>query len=319
VRRAADLCQQLLMYTGRSDQSMGAVDMLALVREAIGLLRVTQVTNCEILCEFPPEPILVQGDRAQLLQIILNLVTNSSEAGATKVWFKAASVHRESPEPGAPPDCGDCIELCVTDNGAGMTPEVLARVFEPFFSTKFTGRGLGLPAALGIVRAHRGTMTVESKPGRGTNIRLQLPGAQRRDPAPPRPADEMRTMKSSRVALVADDEDGVRRSIVKCMGRLGWTTLEAADGEEAIRVHRDHSARIDLVLCDYVMPRVNGLEAALQMRRLNPKLRVVLMSGYTNDETTENFRANGFEHSLKKPFQIQELRELLEVAAGPGP
>jgi signal transduction histidine kinase/ActR/RegA family two-component response regulator len=314
--RAAELCQQIMMYTGRSVHRMAAVDMLALVRESIRLLRVTRVADCEIICEFPPEPILVWGDRAELQQIILNLLINSAEARATAVVFKATLQKGIAPDtaPDDPLGHGKYIELCLSDNGEGMTPEVLARIFEPFYSTRFAGRGLGLPAAMGLVRAHKGMMAVESTSGSGTTIRMHLPVTSAAALEAPRPATGI-VSKDSRVVLIAEDEEVVRKVMVKCLGSLGWTTLEAADGEEAVRKHTEHAGQIDLLLSDYLMPKVNGLEAALQIRNRSPKLPVILMSGFTNEATVENFRAEGFEHFLKKPFQLRELREMLHVAS----
>ncbi len=316
--RAAELCQQVLMYTGRTDHRMAPVDLLALVHESTKLLRVTLVTDCEIVCDFPAEPVYVRGDRAKLQQVILNLMTNAAEARATVVLFKAAreGLAAQHPEAAGAPDPAGLVELSVTDNGEGMPPEVLARVFEPFFSTRFSGRGLGLPAAMGIVLAHKGTMAVESTPGSGTTVRLHLPVASAEAPEPPKPRAEA-APKDIRVALIAEDEEAVRRVVVKFMGRLGWKTLEAADGEEALRTHRDFSGHIDLLLCDHVMPKLNGLETARQIRRRNPRLPVILMSGFTREETEEHFRAQGFEHLLKKPFRLEELREMLQAASAP--
>ena len=318
--RAADLCQQIMMYTGRSDHRMAAVDLSALVYESIKLLRVTWVAECEIVCEFPPEPIFVWGDRAELQQIILNLLTNATEARATAVLFNAAVVHLgpDVQAQGAPPDPSECVELCLTDNGEGMTPEVLARIFEPFYSTRFTGRGLGLPAAMGLVRAHKGTMAVESAPGSGTTVRMHLPVTAVQAVAPPKPIAAV-VAKGTRVVLIAEDEEVVRRVMVMCMAQLGWKTLEAADGEEAVRVHREHTGQIDLLLSDYLMPKLNGLEAARQIRGRDPELPVILMSGFTNETTVENFRGEGFEHFLKKPFQIKQLIELLKASCAPIP
>jgi two-component system, cell cycle sensor histidine kinase and response regulator CckA len=318
--RAADLCQQIIMYTGRSDHRMAAVDLAALLEGAIKLLRVTWMADCEVVCVLPPEPIFVWGDSAQLRQIILNLLINSTEAHATAVLLNAAVV-RLGPGEGAggePLEPGDYVELALTDNGSGMAPEVLARIFEPFFSTRFAGRGLGLPAAMGLVRAHKGGMAVESTPGSGTTVRMHLPLATVQAPVPPKPVAKKAT-GDSRVVLIAEDEEAVRKVMVKCMTRLGWRTLEAADGEEAVRVHRDHPGQIDLLLSDYLMPKVNGLDAARQIRRADPRLPVILMSGFTNESTVENFRSEGFEHFLGKPFVLQGLIDLLKAVCAPAP
>jgi signal transduction histidine kinase/ActR/RegA family two-component response regulator len=320
-KHAADLCQQIMMYTGRSDHRTEAVDLLSVVQESIRLLRVAEVADCEIVCEFPPDPIFVWGDRVELQQIILNILINSAEAHATTVLFKAAVASGEpaSQARGQPMVPGKFIELCITDNGEGMTPEVLARIFEPFYSTRFTGRGLGLPAAMGLVRAHKGSMAAESTPGAGTTIRIDIPAAPAKALAPPKPTFAAAVTNDSRVVLVVEDEEAVRKVIVKCMSRLGWKTIEAVDGEEAVRAHRDHVGKIDLLLSDYLMPKVNGLDAARQIRSRSPKLPVILMSGFTNEATVDSFRAEGFDHFLKKPFQLQDLRDMLQVASAPDP
>jgi signal transduction histidine kinase/ActR/RegA family two-component response regulator len=319
--RAAALCQQMMMYTGRSDHRMAAVDVPALVHESIGLLRVTLLAGCETVCEFPHEPVFAWGDRAELQQIILNLLTNSAEAGATTIRFRAAVVRCVPPaQPaGEPLDPGEYLELSVADNGEGMAPDALARIFEPFYSTRSTGRGLGLPAAMGLVRAHKGSLAAESTPGAGTTIRIDIPAAPAKALAPPKPTFAAAVTNDSRVVLVVEDEEAVRKVIVKCMSRLGWKTIEAVDGEEAVRAHRDHVGKIDLLLSDYLMPKVNGLDAARQIRSRSPKLPVILMSGFTNEATVDSFRAEGFDHFLKKPFQLQDLRDMLQVASAPDP
>jgi len=314
-RRAADLCQQIEMYTGHSVHLMAPVDLKAIVQDSIKLLRVTRVTACEIFCEFPPEPVFVWGDRAELQQVFLNLLCNSVEARATAVVFKATLVSEAALAalPGETLDPGSYVELCASDNGEGMTPEVQARIFEPFFTTRFTGRGLGLPAAMGLMRAHKGAMSVESTAGSGTTIHLHLPVAQAVEPEAPKPK-AVPVAKGPRVVLVAEDEEAVRRVVVMCMRRLGWTTLEASDGEEAARVHAAYPGTIDLLLSDYIMPKVNGLDLAKEARTRHPGLPVILMSGFTNEATVEEFRAEGFEHFLRKPFQLEELSEMLDSA-----
>lgn len=311
-RRAAELCQQILMYTGKTVHQMAGVDVRALVDESVKLLRVARVEDCEVVCDFPAAPMFVRGDRAELLQVILNLLTNAAEARAKAVFFKAEVVRLTEPALGL--EAGDYVELNITDNGEGMAPDVLARIFEPFFSTRFAGRGLGLPAAMGLVRSHKGSMTVESEPGSGTTLRLLLPLGKASGPVAPKVA-AAGDISGARVVLVAEDEAIVRKVIVKYLRRIGWTALEAADGDEAVRAHRDYSGKIDLLLSDYLMPKLNGLEAALQIRSRSPEMPVILMSGFTNAATVEGFRTEGFEHFLSKPFQLHELNDVLKAAS----
>lgn len=305
------------MYTGRSEQRMAALDLSEVVEASIKLLRATVVADCEFLREFPAEPLSIWGDQSMLQQIVFNLVNNAVEARARIVVLKAVVVRSEpssqAPVEGLEP--GDYVELSVTDNGEGMPPAVLERVFEPFFSTRFTGRGLGLPAAIGLAKVHKGTITVESTPGSGTVVRVFIPLFKGRASPESGPAVAPGSKKGTRVVLIADDEEAICGVLVKIMARFGWKTLEAADGEEAMRTYRDHSGRIDLLMCDYFMPRLNGLEAARQMRGQDPKLPVIMMSGFTKEDAGEKFRSEGFRHFLKKPFEVQELRELLKDAS----
>jgi signal transduction histidine kinase/CheY-like chemotaxis protein len=317
-RRAADLCKQIMMYTGRSDPQMEPVDALTLAQESVRLLRLTLVTDCEITCEAPAAPACAWGDHAQLQQILLNLLTNAIEAHATRISVRASVVRSDPPSRVVAESlgAGDFVELSVSDNGEGMAPEVIGRIFEPFFTTRFTGRGLGLPAAMGLVRAHQGTLTIESRPGAGTTARTFIPTGASRTTEPAKTPKEA-PAGGTRVALVVEDEEAVRRVIVKFMARLGWKTMEAADGEEAVRTYKACQGRIDLLVSDYLMPKVNGLDAALQMRRMDPKLPVILMSGFTKEETAEKFRAGGFDNFLKKPFQLEDLRRILKVRGEP--
>ena len=170
---------------------------------------------------------------------------------------------------------------------------------------------------MGLARAHKGTLTVESTPGSGTVVRVIIPlwkGGVAQEPAH---VVAVGAKKGFRVALVVDDEDAIRNVLVRCLSRLGWKTLEAADGEEAIRTHRDHLGQIDLLLCDYLMPRVDGLEAARRIRGLEPKLPVIMMSGFAKEDASDSFRAEGFSHFLMKPFALQDVKKLLDVALSP--
>jgi two-component system cell cycle sensor histidine kinase/response regulator CckA len=305
-----------MMYTGRSEPRFSAVDLPSLVQESIGLLSVSLNQNCELLCEFPQGDLLVWGDPAQLQQIILNLANNSAEAKATRILFKARIIRGPSGScnPFEALSSGEYLELSVADDGEGMTPEVRARIFEPFYSTKFAGRGLGLPAVMGLLRAHRGTIAVESTPGSGTTIKVYIPVAPGAVAAADEPASIALPLKPGTV-LIADDEDMVRRVVVQYLKRRGWQTLVAVDGAEAVRMHAEHPGQIDLLILDHLMPNRSGLEAAGLIRSRDPHIPVVLMSGFTNQETVEKFRSQGFGHFLKKPFQLQELLAIMQQAS----
>jgi signal transduction histidine kinase len=179
-RRAANLCHQMLIYTGQTGHRMAVVDVGAIIDAAVLSMRATLKPGCEVAYNFQSEPRAVWVHWAELQQIVEGLLTNSVEAGATAIQIQ--TVGRQHTVPfealGELLHPGDYIEVTLADNGKGMAAEVLARVFEPFFSTKFDGRGLGLPAAAGLIRTHKGNIEIESKPGAGTTVRIQLPLAQ---------------------------------------------------------------------------------------------------------------------------------------------
>jgi PAS domain S-box-containing protein len=242
--RAAELCQQMLAYAGKSTSSPHVeIDTGRLVRELVPLLRPVFTRGVEVSLELDdPPPIL--GDPTQLRQVLLNLVVNAAEAcaacGRVTISARRRRVDPGSlqPHPLAPAaEDAEFVSVTVRDNGAGMSADTQARMFEPFFTTKSTGRGLGLSVTLGIVRAHGGTLTVDSAPGRGTSFELLFPAVgRRREPTPvPRP--------SAGLALVVDDDEAVRRVLTRALGVFGYAAVQAGDGAEALALFASTARR----------------------------------------------------------------------------
>jgi CheY-like chemotaxis protein len=192
----------------------------------------------------------------------------------------------------------------VRDNGHGMDEATQARIFDPFFSTKFTGRGLGLSAVLGIVRGHEGLLTVNSRPGVGTTFKVYFPitGSQRIAPSPA----EAAVARGSGTVLVVDDEELVRTTARVALSKAGYHVLTAVDGADGVRMFAAYADEIDLVLLDMTMPVMGGEEAVLRMRELRPNAVVLASSGYDEREAQQRFGASiaGF---LQKPYTASQL------------
>lgn len=316
ARRAADLCQQMLAYAGKGQIVTAHVDLSALVRDTSALIEVSISKNTRLELDLADGLPPVLGDETQLRQIVMNLVINAADAIGTNpgriairtyareadaTLLRSALGHPELP-------AGTYAGLEVTDNGCGMTPETLARIFEPFFTTKFSGRGLGLSAVLGIVQSHHGALYVESTPGVGSTFRLLLPA---KEGAKARPiANEASGTAAVRLrgtVLIIDDESGVRDIAAMVMETHGATVLRAASGEEALAILRDPACAVSLVLLDMTMPGMGGEEALLRLREIHPRLPVILMSGYSENQAMQRSANLGVAGFLKKPFEIEAL------------
>jgi PAS domain S-box-containing protein len=312
--RAADLCRQMLAYSGKGRFSVRRLKLDELVRESTQLLKlsISKSTSLELALSAPHAT--VEADATQLQQVVMNLVLNASEAcadhhGLVRVTTGVAAVsHEELRDAFLEPDLpgGNYVFVEVADNGSGMSTETLARIFDPFFTTKFTGRGLGLSAVLGIVRGHSGAIRVDSAPGRGTKFRVLLPEN----------AGEVRSVESSRRppeaagsgrVLVVDDEEIVRTVTARVLTALGYTVITAADGREAVDTLRASREPVDAVLMDLTMPKLDGVAALEELRRLRSDLPVILMSGYNEQDAVARFAAAGLAGFLQKPFSAETL------------
>jgi len=317
--RAADLCKEMLAYSGRSQVAVAPVDLSALVEDITKLVQVSISKKCVLKLELPDGLPSIMGDSTQIRQIVMNLVMNASDAigersglirictglmRATAPYLRETFLAPEIP-------VGDYVFLEVNDNGCGMSPEVRARIFEPFFTTKFAGHGLGLSAVLGIVRGHGGAIKVYSEPGRGTTFKLlfpalsdsSVPGA-----ATASPAEEWR---GSGLALVVDDEETVRSVAARMLEGMGFTSLVAADGREGVDLFREHAASLRLVLLDLTMPHMDGQEAFREINRLRPDVPIILMSGFTERDTIDRFSGKRLAGFIQKPFDRAGLQATL--------
>jgi PAS domain S-box-containing protein len=325
--RAAELCRQMLAYSGKGRFIIENIQLGDLIGDMLSLLK-TSVSKKAVLNLHLNESLpVLRGDPSQIRQIVMNLVINASEAlgeraGAIAISTGAMECSREYLAEAyfdENPTAGLYVWLQVSDTGCGMDPETQRRMFEPFFTTKFTGRGLGLSAVLGIVRGHQGALKVYSEPGKGTTLKVLFP-AVRREPPALAGAGEVRPVDwcGAGTILLVDDEESVRTLGSRMLERSGFQALTAADGREALEIYRARRGEIALVLLDLTMPDLDGEETFRELRRIDPDVRVVMSSGYTESEITPRFAGKRLTGFLQKPYTLTALMDCLRGSLDDG-
>ena len=317
--RAADLTKQMLAYSGKGRFVVQPMDLNALVREMAQLLQTVISKRAALRFDFAQDLPAVEADGTQLRQIVMNLITNASDAIGNEdgvITLRTGMLHasREFLESGyvddeLPEGCYAFIE--VEDTGCGMDADTQTRIFDPFFSTKFTGRGLGLAATLGIVRGHRGTIKVRSEPLRGTTFTILLPCPRAETSTHDSVSAPREQFRGSGSVLVVDDDETVRSVARHMLERSGFTVLTARDGCEGVATFEACRDDVALVLLDLTMPTLGGEEAFRAMRQMRPDVRVVLMSGFSSHELASRCGSEGMAGFIQKPFRVEELQECL--------
>jgi len=298
------------------------MDFNQLVEELGHLLKVSVSKKATLKFEFAPDLPAIEADPAQIGQVLMNLITNASEAIGEKSgviavrtgvvycdheYLREAFAENDLPE-------GHYVCLEVSDTGCGMTPEVLSKIFDPFFTTKFTGRGLGLSAVLGIVRGHKGALKVHSEPERGTTFKILFPASDRPAETSWRSEAIGDNWRASGTMLLADDEDTVREIAGRMLERMGFHVISARDGLEAIRLFKENLEDIRCVLLDLTMPHLDGEQVFHELRRLRSDIPVVVASGYHEQEITGRFAGKGLSGVVQKPYQYATLRTAIRQA-----
>jgi len=304
----------LLAFSRKEILEPTLLDLNQITADLRGML--DRLIGADVTIVLRPEPQLamVKGDRGQVEQIVMNLAVNARDAmpagGTLTIETANVELDEHSPAAHARVKPGPYVLLTVTDTGTGMTPEVKARLFEPFFTTKEPGKGtgLGMPTVYSIAMRSGGTIGVYSEPGKGTAIKVYFPRADATDvslaPTPPAPAAAPLT--GTHTILVVEDEDGVRVLARKLLERQGYTVLTAANVAEALRVFDDDPS-IDLLLTDVVMPGAGAPELTRRLIEKRPALKVVYMSGYTEDTIVKRGVLEPGIAFLNKPFTAQTL------------
>jgi PAS domain S-box-containing protein len=332
ARRAADLTNQMLAYSGKGRFDLKVFDMSELVEEMARLLKAsiskTVTLNLQMARDLQP----IMADPGQIQQIVMNLIVNASEAigdqtGIVTITtgmqecdekYLMQSRLKEKPPPGM------YVFFEVKDTGCGMDGQTQERLFDPFFTTKFTGRGLGMAAALGIVSGHRGAIVVESEPGRGTRIRVLFPASgkvkkttreRKKDAADGNSGLDL--PHSAGAVLVVDDEEMVRNLCKSMVERFGYLVMTASDGEEAVALFREHADEIACVILDLTMPNKDGMATFEELQRIRGDIKVIISSGFDEQEVTQRFVGKELAGIIKKPYQLENIRsELIRVLEG---
>ena len=320
ANRAADLCRQMLAYSGRNPLLQTEFSFWMLVDEIVKMLTAAINKNVTIKVDMKHDLPMMVGDSSQIQQVIMNLIINASEAigennGTITVVLKKTTIHPEKPETdyfGSKilPNSYACLE--VSDTGCGMSEETKQRVFEPFYTTKFAGRGLGMSAILGIVKAHNGTLQLTSTPDVGTSFKVYIPFAMVQEQVETSMLlDDLEPAQSKITVLLVEDEDTLRKMEGTLLEALGFFTIAAANGREALELYKVRGREIDLVMLDLIMPEMGGVEAFHELRKIDPVVPIIICSGYDAESVADLIASDDRAGFLHKPYNPLELRTKL--------
>jgi len=320
--RAVEIVRELMAYAGQEGEFFKPIDLSLLVEEMFLLLKVAISKRAKFEVDLPGNLPAVRANAAQIRQVVMNLITNASEALEEQEGVISLSVAqiggsdaswRGTPHP---PGDGHYIQLEISDTGCGMSEEIQAKIFDPFFTTKFAGRGLGLAAVQGIVRAHGGTMKLESAPRKGARFTILLPcTAQTAENAGGFSLPATREDgEASGTVLLVEDEEPLRLAVAKMLRKGGFRVIEAGDGRAAVDLFEANHAAVDAVLLDMTLPRMSGREVFVQFQRIRPDVKVILTTAYSEDTALLNVGDQRPWRFIRKPYGLAELVELLRNA-----
>jgi len=319
--QAASLCQQMLAYSGKGKFVTEPINLSDLIHDMTRLLEVSIHKNVTMLYELTPTLPCIEGDLSQIQQIVMNLIINANEAigdrngniilatgvmQADSQYLNSIYFQKENlPE-------GSYVYLEVSDTGCGMSEETKNRLFEPFYTTKFTGRGLGMSAILGIVQGHHGVIKLDTKEGQGSSFKVLFPAvADTQSTALPSAKQHVSNPYTHATILLVDDDESIREVTTMLLESEGYQVIQAVDGMDGVEKLQQYAKQIDCVLLDMTMPRMGGEDAFSEMQRIKPNIHVLLSSGYNEQSATQHFTGKGLSGFIQKPYTPESLFEKL--------
>lgn len=318
--RASDLCRQMLTYSGKGRLSVSNFDFLKLVNDTTSLLKALVSKKATLEISLPASLPFIEADPTQIDQVLINLIINASEAlenkngtirlsldaqYCSKEYLSKLILGKDLPE-------GEYVCLRVSDTGRGISPDALERIFEPFFSTKNAGRGLGLSVMMGIVKSHRGALDVKSALGEGTVFSIFLPVADKPVKKTKKTSRKSKSdWKGTGTVLLADDENTVLEMCREMLQLLGFDVLTALDGKEAVELYKKNQEKISCVILDLTMPNMDGEEAFDEIKKINSKVKILISSGYGERQILQRFNSKSLAAFIQKPYNLEGLKEIL--------
>jgi PAS domain S-box-containing protein len=321
---AAGLSNQMLAYSGKGHFLIQPLDLNQVIDEMAHLLHGSISKTAAIQFRLSPGLPAIEADVTQIHQVVMNLITNASEAIGSSSGLITITTDVL--------DCGDhdlsqtlldeklqpgkYVYLEVTDTGCGMDKETQSKIFDPFYTTKFTGRGLGLAAVLGIVRGHKAAITVQSEKGRGTTFKLLFPASDKIQVRTAKEPPRFENFQSEESILVIDDEENIREAVREILEMAGLHIFTAPDGQTGLELFKKIKNQLSLVILDLTMPYMSGEDVFEQMRQIKPEVPVLLTSGYSEQEIAPRFAGKGLAGFIKKPFNpihlVNTVKQMLE-------
>jgi PAS domain S-box-containing protein len=322
VERAAELCRLMLAYAGKATLAETQVVMWALVEQVVHLQKETITRNVAINSHYSQNIPSIRGDAGQLREIVSNLISNASEAigeaqGEITVSLTQTTIHpglSEKDHLGTVIPAGGYVCLTVTDTGCGMDDEARLRMLEPFYSTKNTGRGLGMSSVLGNIKAHNGALQISSQPGSGTTCRVYLP-ARIRDAADNESIQQISPVRGATILLV-EDEAELLLIMKMILQKLGFTVIEASNGKEALELYQDNAEDIALIMTDIEMPVMDGYALFGELKKLKPDLPIVIVSAFADTVITSKIPRDNIAGLINKPYNFRQLENVLKGIVG---
>jgi PAS domain S-box-containing protein len=317
--RARDLTQQLLTFSKGGEPVKELAEISEVIKDSADFV----VRGSRVRCEYHIQPDLwpVEIDRGQISQVIQNIVLNANHAMpdggiitiqcSNLIWNEDQPLYSQLESPIL--KTGEYIRITIEDTGIGIPPDMLDRIFDPYFTTKSEGSGLGLAISHSIIKNHQGSITVISDTG-GTVFTIYLPASTSREVSLTRYEDEVLPDFKARV-LVMDDQEIVRETVMSLLGQLGHESVSAVDGEEAVKLYREYFGtdnHLDLLIMDLTVPGGMGGEAAVkEILKINPEARVIVTSGYSNNPVMANYAEYGFCAAIVKPYRLEDVRRAI--------